>query len=84
MDYPFTDLGTHREWLALGQRWKKPRHPLIAISSLDRKTLLGKEICIYTLNTDRTQRDFGLVRPAGSTTPTPDTYFWIHGINSYR
>lgn len=81
--YEFEDVGTLDEWVAICKRWNKPKiKPQRHVSSLSHLDLRHKVICIYKLQRDLAERDIGLVKPAGSSTPVPNSFWWVYGINS--
>ena len=82
MTYVFEDLGTYREWSQLCHRWKRPRGALPSISSLSKEQLTRKVVCVYSQNADKRDRDVGLVKPVGASTPKDGTYTWVSGVAS--
>jgi hypothetical protein len=82
MAYVFEDVPTIHEWSATCQRWRRPGVPSRPISALRSDELANKVVCVYTRNFNRQERDVGLVKPVGASTPVPGQYFWVSGINS--
>jgi hypothetical protein len=83
MNYVFEEVGTLHEWSKICQRWGSGRgDSLRHVSTLSRDELLNKVVCVYKRNMSKQERDIGLVKPAGASTPTPGRYFWVSGINS--
>lgn len=83
MSYLFVDVGTLGEWNGICKHWKRPnRKPTRHISSVSKDELVGKVVYVYKLNKDKEERDIGLIRLAGSSTPEPNQYMWVCGINS--
>jgi hypothetical protein len=77
------EVGTFDEWLDIGRRWNKPRaKPQRDVASLSPAELRNNIVCVYRLNSDRNERDIGLVKPAGSSTPVPRQYLWVCGVNA--
>ena len=75
------DLGTHKEWLAICKKYKKPSTPPVKkLSDLTPEQLKGKEVVVYSKNKDKDERDFALIRGVGSSTPATEDY-WVSGAN---
>ena len=82
MNYVLEDVPTIHEWESLCQRWRRPNSPGKHISGLRQDELANKVVCVYTRNFRRAERDIGLVKPVGASTPVPGQYLWVSGINS--
>lgn len=83
MAYVFEEVGTMPEWRAICARWKKPNQkPTRDISTFGKDELASKVVCVYKLNASKPDRDIGLIKPAGASTPMPNQYIWVSGINT--
>lgn len=76
------DLGTYKEWQAICKKYKKPeKPPAKKLGDLKSDELKCKEVVVYSKNKDKGERDFALIRGAGSSTPAPEDY-WMSGANA--
>ena len=81
-DINLTDLGTYKEWQAICKKYAKPENPPTKkLGDLTPAELSGKEVVVYSKNKDEAERDFALIRGAGSSTPAQDDY-WVSGANA--
>lgn len=78
------DQGKFSEWQKICNNWGKPADPPTRkLDDLTDDDIAGKILTTYSKNTERKERDYALIRPPGTTTPTKGTYFWVSGANGF-
>ena len=84
VDFVYENKGTFGEWQSTCNTWNKPSSPPSrTMDSLSQSDVTNKVVVCYSLNTDRDERDFALIKPVGSSTPVEGEYFWVSGANPF-
>ena len=81
--FVFEQVGTHKEWKDISKKWKKPSSPTKDMGTLTDDDVAGLVCTCYPKNSDRSERDVVLFKPAGSSTPNSEKDFWASGANPF-
>ena len=81
--FVYEEVGTFDEWQRVCTKWSKPSSISKNMGSLSDSDVSGLVCTCYPKNTDKSERDIVLFKPAGSSTPDPTKDFWAKGANSF-